>query len=515
MKNKFRNIDQLKAGSLLTYLTLFISTIIPLFYTPVMLRMLGQSEYGLYSLANSIISYLSLLTVGLGSTIIRYLMKYKANNDKQMFESVTGLFVTIYSVIALLSCLCGTVLALLSDTFFSKGLTVDEVSKLKVLIIILSVSTAVSFISSVYSSIIICYEKFIFKKIVDMILTVFIPITNLVVLFFGYASVGMSIVSLILQILTLFINYYYCKKVLGIKARFKSLPKNLLPEIFTFTFYIFIGLIADLLYWATDKVLIGAMLGTLAVAVYNIGSTFNSLLQNLAGAISGVFGPRVNTLVFENRPISDISALMIKTGRIQYLIISLVLSGFIVFGKDFIILWAGSEYSEAYYVALLTLIPLAVPLIQNVAFTAICAQNKHQFRSILYFILSILNVIATYFAIPYLGIIGAALCTCIIFVLGHGIIMNVFYYKKIKLDIPGFWKEILKQSIVPCVLILVMLVLINYHIVVFNSLFILIVGVFIYTIIFCVLSWILSMNSFEKGIIINAFSKILRRKNEK
>ncbi|MGN0383574.1 MAG: hypothetical protein ACI4DS_04830 [Eubacterium sp.] len=162
-----------------------------------MLNKLGQAEYGLYSLSNSIISYLSLLTLGLGTSIMRYMMKYRVNNDKIMFERVTGLFVIIYGIISIVVCFVGLFLSIGSDVFFSKGLEDWEIEKLKVLIIIMSISTAVSFVSSVYSNIIVCNERYIFRKLVDMILTIFSPLTNLIVLFLGYASIGMAIMGLI------------------------------------------------------------------------------------------------------------------------------------------------------------------------------------------------------------------------------------------------------------------------------------------------------------------------------
>ncbi len=86
------NGNQLKAGALLSYVNMGISTILPLLYTPVMLRLLGQAEYGLYSLSNSVISYLSLLTLGLGSTIHRFYMRYITKNDTVMVERTVGLF---------------------------------------------------------------------------------------------------------------------------------------------------------------------------------------------------------------------------------------------------------------------------------------------------------------------------------------------------------------------------------------------------------------------------------------
>ena len=126
--------SQLRAGVLLTYLNIGLGSLIPIFYTPVMLRILGQSEYGLYSLANSIVGYLSLLTFGLGSTIVRYVAKYRAEGNKEEEEKVIGLFILIYSVLAVFVLIGGAVLAGNVETIFHRGLTDAEISKITILL---------------------------------------------------------------------------------------------------------------------------------------------------------------------------------------------------------------------------------------------------------------------------------------------------------------------------------------------------------------------------------------------
>ena len=65
-------MSQRKLGTILSYLNIFLSNTISLIYTPYMLRMLGQSEYGIYGTAQSFISYLSILSFGIGGAYIRY-----------------------------------------------------------------------------------------------------------------------------------------------------------------------------------------------------------------------------------------------------------------------------------------------------------------------------------------------------------------------------------------------------------------------------------------------------------
>ena len=97
-----KKVNELKVGSIITYINLIISTIIPLLYTPIMLRILGQEEYGLYSLSNSVISYLTLLNFGFGTAIIRFISKFRIEGDHDKIEGVTGLILSIYGIIAII-----------------------------------------------------------------------------------------------------------------------------------------------------------------------------------------------------------------------------------------------------------------------------------------------------------------------------------------------------------------------------------------------------------------------------
>lgn len=504
--------SELKAGVLLSYLNLAISTVIPLLYTPVMLRLLGQEEYGLYGLSSSVIGYLSLLTLGLGGAIVRYLMQYRASGEKEQFEGIASLFLLLYSCVAAVSLVAGLALRHFTGTLFGEGLTPAEVDRLNVLLVIMTINTAVTLVCSVFTSVIGCYERYIFLRTLSVASTIVLPIVNLAVLYAGYASIGMALVSLVLQTLLGGIHIWYCCSKLGLRFRLRNLPFGVLKEIFKYSAFVFIGLIADMLYWATDKVLLGAMMGSAAVAVYNVGGTFNHILQTMSASISDVFAPRVNTMVFQNASKEELSALLFRVGRIQYLIVSLVLSGFIVFGQSFLFFWAGEEYSQAYYVALLTMIPLGIPLIESIAFAIIRAANRHQFRSILYTVLAVANVVGTWLLIRPLGVIGAALCTCVVFVVGHGLCMNWFYYKHIGLDIPGFWKNILRMSAVPGAMILVGLVL-NRLGVWSGSLLHLVIAIGVYTLLFCGLSWRFSMNGYEKELAMGLMKKVIRKRS--
>lgn len=505
-----KKVNELKAGVLLSYVNLGITCIIPLVYTPIMLRILGRSEYGLYSLSNSVISYLTMLNFGMGAAVIRYVTKARTEGKQDEINSTVGLFILVYTILAGVVLLVGCILSLYAHVFFAKGLSAAEITKLRVLMVIMASSTAITFPVSVFSSVCVSYEKYIFRRLIDMVTTIASPALNLVALFAGKGSVGMAIAGLSIQIVCAPIYVAYCMKRLNVHPSFNNLSFSLLKDIWGFSAFVFLSMIVDMLYWSTDKVLIGALVGSAAVAVYNVGGVFTSMLQNMSSAISNVFTPRVTSMVVSDNNADTISELLIRVGRLQYLIVSFILSGYIVFGKIFIHFWSGDDYMDAYYIALLTMIPLAVPLIQNIAYNTILAQKKHQFRAISYAIIAIVNVISTYLVLPYWGIIGAAVCTGVAFTAGNGIIMNYYYYKVTKLNIPLFWKNIGKMSIVPAIFILIGYNLINNFLQIQNIMSFLI-GVCLYSLLYLILTWFVSMNKYERNLFDGMIKSVISR----
>lgn len=505
------NNNQLKSGVFLSYINLAVGMLIPIFYTPVMLRMLGQAEYGLYALANSVIAYLSLLSFGFGTTIIRYISKYRAEGNQIELEKVFGFFLKLYMGIAIAVMACGIGIAFNLEPIFGRGLTTEETAKMKVLVLVMAVHSALAFPVSVYSSMIVAHERFIFRRVIDILSSVAAPVANLIVLYLGFASIGMAVASTIVEIIIVPANIIYCQKTLRIRPRFERIPQSLVKEMIGVSAFHFLGSIVDMLFWATDKVILGMLASTVAVAVYNVGGTFNNMVMSLTQCISGVMVPRVTMMVFqkESEP-NQLTDVFIKIGRIQFLIIGLIVSGFSVFGQEFINMWAGDDYANSFWVAVLTMYPLCIPLMQNIGVSIISAQNKHQFRSVVYLIVAIINVITTYILVPRYGVIAAAMCSCGAYLLGHGVIMNLYYYKVTQIDIPMFWRNIGSMAVVPACMTFAGLYV--KKVIPIDNWLVFFAGVGIFATVYAVLMLRFALNEYEKKLLIEPLIKIARKK---
>ena len=75
--------NEIKLGAILSYLIIVLNMVIGIVYTPILTTKLGQSEYGLYSLVSTIISYLTVLDFGFGNAIIIYTSRFIAKKEKQ------------------------------------------------------------------------------------------------------------------------------------------------------------------------------------------------------------------------------------------------------------------------------------------------------------------------------------------------------------------------------------------------------------------------------------------------
>lgn len=490
---------QLKAGTLLTYLQLIISTIISLVYTPVMLRLLGQTEYGLYNIAATVVSYVNLLNMGFASSYVRFYSRSKAKNDTEEIKKTNGLFLVVFIVIGVLALIAGLAMAAFAELIFSDGLSAGEYIITKKIIIILSISTAYNLGTSLFSSMITAQEEFVFLKTVNLIKTVLSPTLIWILLLHGYKSIMMASVTSILIIISDSFYVIFALKKLHMQFSFRNLKKDALIEISMFSGFIALNSIVDQINWSVDKILLGRFWGAKYTAIYSVAAQINNIYMQLSTGVSNVFIPRINRLVAEKKPNEEITSLFIKIGRLQTIVLLPVMLGFVFLGRQFISIWTPSGYGDAYYIALLLMGPATVPYIQNAGVSIQTAENKHQFRALLYTIMAIINFIVSILLCRRFGGIGCAFGTALSIIIANILIMNIYYHRSLKLNMIRFWKE--ELSFVPCIVALAVVgVIINIWIPI-NSYIMLLLAGLIFVVIYFVVLWIFSLNIDEKNMV--------------
>lgn len=442
-------MSQIKTGAKLSYINIIVNTVITFLYTPFLISMIGQKEYGLYSLVASVIAYLSVLDMGFGNAMIRFVAKHQAHNDNQKIKQINGTFLLLYTAVGVLSLIIGATLFANINNLFGSSLDAGELAKARIIMCILIGTVSLSFPLSIFASYAMASERFVFLKILDILKHMAIPATMIPVLFLGGKSISIVVVTGVFTLAYSITVMLYCLKKLKMQVSFnvKNLDKQLLRSITAYSFWVFLNIIIDNLYNNTDQVILGSVKGTSAVAVYAIASKIYSTNQTFSTSISGLFLPKVAKTLEMKDGDKKVSDIFIQVSRLQLYIMTLILTAFIVFGRSFIRLWVGDDYSDAYYILILLMGPSIIPLTQNICISIVQAKNKHQFRSIVYIIIALINIAASIPLAIQFGGIGAAIGTACAEILGQFLIMNWFYWKKAGIDIPRYWKNFIKFSL--------------------------------------------------------------------
>lgn len=499
-----RNINQRKFGVIISYLTLGFNILIGLVYTPFMIFKLGDGQYGIFSLVNSLISFITILDLGFSQTLVRYISKTRTTGDTEEEYRLNGFFMKLYLVIAVIAFVIGFSIVILYPQLVSKSFLKEEISLFRTVLFILLINVCISFPLSVFSATLNAYEEFFLLKLTNLLMTVLKYFVMFLLLLFGYKLVAIAVVVLIFSLVTQCIYVFYSVRVNKIKFSFSKIETNLTKEIIYFSFFIFLNLIIDFLYSNTDKLILGAVAGTVSVSVYSIGIYFSQYFTELSCAMSGVFLPKIMDL-YHNDQTDKISDLFNQVGRLQMALLFFVLGGYICLGREFINLWVGSTYKDSYLIGIIIMLPSIVPLTQNIGISIIRAMNIHKYRSYMYIVIAIINVVISIpLAITYGGI-GSAIGTSIATFLGQIFFMNWFYARKVQINIKKYWNSFGKFLLMT---IFVLVVVSGLRIIIpVYSWTTFVLMVLLFSIIYVVAYWLTVANKYEKELLLS----ILRR----
>lgn len=445
MKNRSKK-SELAIGVVLSYVSTCVSLLSTLLLTPIIIRLLGKSDYGLYETIGSFVNYLAIFDLGFSSVVTRYTAKYEAENDIHGRNQFLYTCRNIYRVLCLIILFLGILIFFNLDTLFSNSFTAGEMYKARIMFLIVLATTMVSIYSQVYKGALTGVEKFVFPRVLTVIKTIMTKVVCILVLYMGADSVGYTLVLLIFE-------YILFIMVKGFARKFVSFEKNKpsvdrVKELFNFTFFIFIQAIVSQIFWQVDKLLLGMLIGTASVAIYAVALNINNIIRNVSSALRDVILPKATQIAIKEGKDADLTDFMVKCGRLVLVIYGIMLVGFTILGEKFISLWLGEGYEDAYIVMLVLSWGAFLPTIQSPGEEVCRAYNKHRFLSVVYLIIAVINVIFTLVFIPRWGLLGAAIPTIVSMIIGNVIIANIYYKMQFGLNILRMYTNTFRKLII-------------------------------------------------------------------
>lgn len=475
-------------GTILGYVSLGLSIISGLLFTPFIKASVGNAMYGIYTLALSILN-LFLLDFGLGTSINAYVSKYRAEHNQEGESKFLSATLKIYLFLDLLLFAAFIIIYFLVEYIYS-GLTNSEINILKNVFLILAGFSLLTFPSSVFSGVLTAYEEFSFVKGISILQRLIYVILTLISLLLHW---GIYAVILAYAISSLS-NSIFIYLTVRIKLRkkinlFIHTSLSDFKQIIAFSIFAFIVSLASRLIFTIVPSLLAIVSNSVEIGVFGICSSLEGYIYSFGGVMSGLFMPKIARLNYESGESSGNQKLMslaCKVGKIQLAFILLVFVGFVSAGKSFVDLWLNSDpnYSSVYLGTILLIIYQLVNVPETVFYTAMLAKKEFiKPLSISAISVSALNILLVLLFGYFYGSLGA----CIAIMLSHIvelIIYNYLYKKFLKVSLLKFFCDVY-LGFIPCALASVFIGLIINYFLNLSSL-----AVFIISGSFCVLIYL-------------------------
>lgn len=492
-------------GIAISYAIIGIQIITAVVYTPIILKNLGQSEYGVYSLAISCLSYLTLFDGGMNAAFVRFYVQIRTKKKEEL-PKLNGIFLKMFLLLAIAAFILGMLLVLFSENVFGSNINAEEYSVMKTCLYLLPGYAFFTVINCIFNSFIIANERFVFAKVSNLFFAIFTPIIIIPFLLLGFGAETVIAVKFIMEVLVFMLNIFFSFRVLKIRFDLRGNDNKLLKNIAAFAGTIVIQGIMDQLNWQIDKFILARVSNVSEISIYSIGAAFNEQYIAFATAFSGVFIAKTNRLTALGKS-DEINSMFQRTSRILSFLVFWIMTAYIIFGKAFILRWAGDEYENSYLVGLLVMLPMTFALTQGLAQDISRAKNKHKILILISFFVCFINMLISIPLARLFGAVGSAVGTFLSEVVITFGVKTVYYQKFVELDMKKYYREMflnLKGLVLPGILVLLLL---RLHMVRATYESIIICGI-LYTVTYCMSMWLFVINEEEKCMSREIFGRL-------
>lgn len=497
-------MNQRKEGVVLSYISMGLDALASFICLPFLVKLLGKGEFGLYQLVGAIIAYLLIMDFGLSNTTTRYYARYQEQGKQKEKENMLALSAIFYGFVAVLILIIGFSLLYFFLPVYQNTLSPQDFLTAKKLFTIMLLNVAIVIPANIFAAVINANQKFIFAKTLVILTLLLRPTTIVLMLHLWPKALTIVYIHTIFNLLVVTANIIYCCKFLDIKMKLHRFEWKLLKELILFSFFVFVAVAMEQSYWRSGQLILGALIGTGAVAVYAIAMKLDIFFTRLADNISVIFLPQLSQISAHRSFKEQTNEVFLKVSRLQLMVMSIFLCGFILYGKTFLNFWLGAGFDESYYYSLTIMFALFIPLTQSIGIWILQAQNKHYFRAYVYTASAIFNIILGIFLVKHIGAKGCAIATALSIVLGQGLAMNL-YYKKIGLALKNYFKNVLK--IIPVFALMFLIGLAGEKFFINQSLAVFLVKIILFILLFLTAFYFAFMNAYEKNLLKSLYGK--------
>jgi O-antigen/teichoic acid export membrane protein len=410
-----------------------VTAVIGFLLAPFVVHSLGNTGYGLWTLVLSFTGYFGLLDLGIRSSVGRFVARYLALDDH---INVNRIVSTAFAMLTSGSVLALIVTAIAVRYFFSAFKIEPEFQDAaRTALLITGVNMACVLPLGVFTSILIALDRFDVISAVTIVGEVTRAALVVVFLRRGDGLIAIALIALCVTAaqygaLAFCVNRLY--RPLHFSVRLVDV--STFKELFCFSIFRFIWIVANQLIFYSASVVIGIFLTAAAITYFAIASSVVNYGRQIVSLVTDTFAPSA-TRMDAKGDLAGLQRLLIFGTRISLLISLPLCVGFLFLGKQFIVLWMGPAFAaSAGFLAILT-IPQFTSMSQYMSVLILAGMAKHRVLAYIALAEGVTNVILSIILVQKMGLAGVAWGTAIPGVIATAIIVPLYTLRTLNLSV--------------------------------------------------------------------------------
>jgi O-antigen/teichoic acid export membrane protein len=393
------------------YLAIAVNVVIGLVVLPLNVQYLGASAYGLWMLTASITTYFSVLELGYGSAVVKFVAEYRARKDPHALNEILSTLFTVFTIMGVIAYAIALVVAALMPHIFN--LEPGQVNTGRTVLLIIAANVTLHFVFSVYGGVVNGFQYYYLNNVIGTVTTIVGAVVNVLVLWLGYGLVELVAATTLVRMTPYYLYRRNAKRAFpALSLRFSGFRRERLREVTGFSIYIAIIDWSSRLNYTVDTFTIGVFLNTTAVGVYAVGLRLAEALFRMTNQLQVFLFPAVIDRAVEGR-IEDQRTLLVRATRFQ-LAIAMALCGSVAAVADVLIrTWIGPGFESGVRSAQLLVAVVVLRAWMAMPGTLLKGCGRHALVAKVSACSAVANVLLSVTLVKMVGIVGVALGTLI------------------------------------------------------------------------------------------------------
>ncbi len=437
-----------KTGLVLSYAETVLNMLCGLFLSSFLLRVLGDFEYGLYQTMSAFVNYLVILEFGTGTVMCRHLLVAKDSNDPDKKKRIMTTLWYMTLVLGVLILAIGTAFGLSIRKIYAQTIPAEKMSYAVKIFAVMVVYLLASFFTQTLSGTFIGNENYNIGNIIQISKIASRTLILLVAVISVRYSIVIALCDAVISLVIFLFTVVYVKKKYAFSFHPRYFDKAVVRSSLPLCVALLLQTIVNQANNNVDKFIIGIKMNMESVSLYSVALYIYTMFSSITTKPITMYMPQVADNMRKGLRGRELAKTLIPSGRLVSLIGGTILFGFVVVGRQFIQIIYGAAYLKAWMIALILLAPTFINMTGGCIINVLDILNKRQIRSYMLMITTAINILLTVWFIDLWGITGAVIATAISLVAGQIILLNIYYYKAISINVWRLYLDAYK-GIVP------------------------------------------------------------------